>query len=287
MGRRWVKPYETWLAFVNFGKGSAKDNLEELEDFCSSFDAAFSQILLAIVERTILAGVSDIFAPSLYKLAQNAKLTVYCFIGAWLALNEDNPTQAIALCDLAPQKSGDIYGLKGQACLDAQHYRRAHQAFVQSTRLAPLDPVQWFWLAKSSYALANHEEAWQAASKCHDLAPQNLEAVVLMSIIARSTKEASKINQVWSLLWSISGPSIQSAPVLITLLELALSLEDSRKLEAILEQTALESLSPSKELAKKLPPLLRELEKDCFVGLKPKALDTLAKVFSPDEPRSA
>ncbi len=267
-------------------KSNATENIQYLEDSCSAFACELSQIILQAAERGIYENqIAPLYA-ALSKLATSTKLTVYCFIAAWVALNCDDPQNCIKLCDKTNAKSSDLYGLKGQACMESQQFQLAWDCFQLATQLAPKDPLQWFWLAKAAYAMGQNNHAWDAAEQCHILEPRDVQIGILLSLIAMiEPYQNQRLLYAWHALWDITDGEISNGYLIAVMMEIALLLRSPLKLQQIIHATNVARMTYTEDLTRKLPQFLRELQRTDFTAIKPQAIDLFMRITNQDWPR--
>lgn len=268
-------------------ESNAKENINDMEDDCLVYDCEFSQILLLASEWGLRENKLGALKEAIYTLAQITQSSVYLFIAAWLALNCDDFHKCIQICDAAPHKNSDFYGLKGQACLESKQFALARQCFLMSTKLAPKDPLQWFWLAKTCFGLGD-DYAWDAALQCAQLAPKDPEVGILLSMIALEEPiRSERMTGAWNTLWNQIELHSTNGFVLGILMDMALSLKDPYKVDLLVDRINPSQVDQVSELTGKLPSFLKKLQYEEFTAVKPAVIDFLASITKQDSHKQA
>ena len=239
-----------------------KSDLECLEELCLLQGVEINAIYVKIIESSITENcISQLF--EVFKnLAMQSKSAVYCFFSAWMALNTDQLEECIELCDITDVSNSDFKGLAGQANLELQNFEEALACFEAATEEKPLDPIHWFWLAKSAFALNRPEEAWQASMECYKLRPTHVEACLLLGIIASEENfYPDNLIDAWTALWGHLQHTANQGLISGILFEIGFKLEDEDKMIELINQLNFRKLASSSDFSKNLGSILKGLNK--------------------------
>ena len=123
-----------------------------------------------------------------------------------------------------------------------------------------MDPMPWFWLAKCYFAINRFADAWLAAKHCYQLVPDNIEASVLLALIAdENVLDNQELVLTWQALWPHLN-LINDQPVMVGIMfNLAFKLKSPDKLSQLIEKIDFDSLISKREFTGMIPNIMRNL----------------------------
>ncbi|SME89925.1 tetratricopeptide repeat protein [Pseudobacteriovorax antillogorgiicola] len=250
-----------FLNLTNLSENDLIETLEDLETYCSAMKTNYHNLVVQIVERSIKEDCWQSLYSSLSALARKSKMSIYCFMSAWMALNTDKREDCLEFYELSDQKNADFHSLLGQAYIELEQFDKAHRCFELSTEMAPLDPIHWFWHAKSAFTLGLTDEAWQSAKECQNLLPHNAEACVLLGMITTEIDgpRQSQLEVAWNALWPLIDHVEDPGFLAQLMFGIGFKMSDESYTHALIEKINFKRLARNTEFIGKLGSILREL----------------------------
>lgn len=255
----------------------ATDPNEALDEIFSELLAVkihLYEALSATVESCIQFNCVKHIFPTFQKIGSLSGDPIFCFFTAFMALNLNDHQTCIQFCQKSSSQSSDFHALEAQAHFEQGNYLKASENYELASEENPLNPMYWYWLAKTYFLTDQTRESWEAALQCVKLQSEDIEACTLLSIIALEAKtNIDYLNTSWDYLRKFLPEKNYQAGVFTHLSKIAMALKDEKKILEAIREIDFESLRKSKFFQGDLTEILKSLNNHKFIEAHTKLID--------------